>query len=153
MGVIDRLHGRKTIGIDSAIFIYHLEAHPAYAPLTRELLAAVEDGRLTAFTSSLALMQILDRPYRMERPETARKYEALLANFPNLTILDIDREAARRAAQLRARFHLRPADALQAAAGLTHGMQAFITNNCAFTRLGSLCDVVLLEDCLENQAA
>jgi hypothetical protein len=35
-------------------------------------------------------------------PEIAVKYEALIVNFPNLTLANIDRDVARRAAQLKA---------------------------------------------------
>jgi len=33
------------IGLDTSVFIYHLEAHPDYQPLTQELLAGVENGQ------------------------------------------------------------------------------------------------------------
>ena len=55
-------------------------------------------------------------------------------------------EVARRAAQLRARYRLRPADALQAATALVYGATAFVTNDRQLMRLASLLDVVVLDD-------
>jgi predicted nucleic acid-binding protein len=53
---------------------------------------------------------------------------------------------ARRAAQLRARYRLRPADALQVATALVHGATAFVTNDRSLTRLRPALDVVLLDE-------
>jgi predicted nucleic acid-binding protein len=76
----------------------------------------------------------------------AREYEALLVHFPNLTLADVTRDVARRAAQLRARYRVRPADALQAATALVHGATAFVTNDRRLVRLEPVLDVIVLED-------
>jgi predicted nucleic acid-binding protein len=47
---------------------------------------------------------------------------------------------------LRARYHVRPADALQAATALVHGATAFVTNDRRLVRLEPVLDVILLED-------
>ena len=148
MGLVERLTLGSTAGIDASVFVYHLEEHPVYIGLTNEILGAVESGRFRAVTSSLTLLETATRPYRLDQAWVARKYEALLANFPNLRIQAIDRDVARRAAQLRARFGLHPADALQAAACLWAGAEAIITNNRALECLQELCKVILLDDCL-----
>jgi len=76
----------------------------------------------------------------------AREYEALLVHFPNLTLADVTRDAARQAAQLRARYNVRPADALQVATTLVHGATGFVTNDQRLTRLSSELDVIVLQD-------
>ena len=35
----ERLAGHVAVGLDTSVFIYHLEAHPRYLPLTQEVLA------------------------------------------------------------------------------------------------------------------
>ena len=59
---------------------------------------------------------------------------------------DVTREVARRAAQLRARYRVRPADALQAATALVHGATAFVTNDRLLERLSPVLDLVILDD-------
>lgn len=142
----ERLAGHAVIGLDTAIFIYHLEAHPRYLPLTQELLAGVQDGQWTAITSTVTVMELTVRPWQLDRPAVAREYEALLAHFPHLTLADVTRDVARQAAQLRARYRLRPADALQVATALVHGATAFVTNDRLLTRLAPELDVVVLDD-------
>src|SRR5512134_2137720 len=109
------------VGIDTPVFIYHLEAHDKYSAMTQKCFSSLEDGKWQGITSPITLMEINVHPWRIGREDIARKYETLLMNFPNLMIVDIDRDIARIAAQLRARFDIRPPDALQVAASLAMG--------------------------------
>lgn len=145
-----RIDRHAIVGLDTSIFIYHLETHPDYQSLTQELLEGVEQGRWQAVTSTVTVMELTVRPWQLDRPVVAREYEALMAHFPNLTLVDVTREVARRAAQLRARYRIRPADALQVATALVHRATAFVTNDGFLMRLAPLLDVVLLDDCLST---
>ncbi|MCD6554035.1 MAG: type II toxin-antitoxin system VapC family toxin [Anaerolineae bacterium] len=142
----ERLATHTIIGLDTSVLIYHLEAHPVYLPLTRELLAGVETGRWTAVTSTVTVMELTVRPWQLDRPAVARAYEALLVHFPHLILADVTRDVARRAAQLRARYRVRPADALQVATVLIHEATAFVTNDRLLTRLSPALDVVMLDN-------
>jgi predicted nucleic acid-binding protein len=142
----ERLADHAVIGLDTAIFIYQLENHPRYRPLTQELLGGIQAGRQTAVTSTVTVMELTVRPWQIGRPAVAREYEALLVHFPHLTLADVTRDVARRAAQLRARYRLRPADALQVATALVHGATAFVTNDRQLTRLAPVLDIIILDD-------
>ena len=142
----ERLATHTIIGLDTSVFIYHLEAHPVYLSLTRELLAGVEAGRWTAVISTVTVMELTVRPWQLDRPAVARAYEALLVHFPHLILADVTRDVARRAAQLRARYRIRPADALQVATALIHEATAFVTNDQLLTRLSPALDVVMLDN-------
>jgi predicted nucleic acid-binding protein len=144
--LIQKLAVYPAIGLDTAVFIYHLEAHPTFLPLTQPILSGLEQGRWTAVTSIITLMELNVRPFQLGRGDIARKYEALLINFPNLAVVEVGREVARRAAQLRAEFHLLPADALQVATSLCCQVGVFITNDRRLRRLKPVIDVVILED-------
>jgi predicted nucleic acid-binding protein len=91
-------------------------------------------------------MELTVHPWRMGRAAVAREYETLLVHFPNLTLADVTRDAARRAAQLRARYNVRPADALQVATALVHKATAFVTNDQRLARLSPELDVIALDD-------
>jgi predicted nucleic acid-binding protein len=69
-----------------------------------------------------------------------------LNRFPNLTLSDVTRDISRQAAQLRAAYRLRPADALQAATGLVCGATLLVTNDRDLVRLEPLIRVLVLED-------
>jgi len=144
--ISERLVDHTFIGLDTPIFIYHLEAHARYLPLTQELLAGVQAGQWTAITSTVTVMELTVRPWRLKRPAVAREYEALLVHFPNLTLADVTRDVARRAAQLRATYRVRPADALQVAAAQLRGATAWVTNDQGLIRLAPTLDVIILDD-------
>ncbi len=139
------LSDHTRIGLDTSIFIYHLERHPRYMPLTQDLLAGVEAGQWTAVASTVALMELTVRPWQLERPDVARAYEEALAQFPHLTLAAVTRDVARQAARLRAQHGLRPADALHVATALAHDATLFVTNDRDFARLDDL-EVALLGD-------
>ncbi len=149
--LIDRLTAQPIIGLDTSIFIYHLEAHPIYLPLTQIVLSGVEAGKWTGITSTITLMEISVRPYQLGRQDIARKYEALLVNFPSLIVADIDREVARWAAKLRTRYNIRPADALQVAACLVHYGRVFVTNDRRLALLKPVVDVIFLDEFVERR--
>ena len=146
MDIAERLGRHAVVGLDTSGFIYHLEAHPRYLPMTQALLAGVQTGQWQAVTSAVTIMEVTVRPWQLGREAVAREYEALLAHLPHLTVADVTREVARRAAQLRARYRVRPADALQAATALVHGATAFVTNDRLLERLSTVLDVVILDD-------
>jgi predicted nucleic acid-binding protein len=139
------LAAHSVIGLDTSVFIYHLEAHPRYQPLTQELLMGVQAGRQAAVTSVITVMELTIRPWQLGSSSMAREYEALLVHFPNLMLADVTRVVARRAAQLRARYNLRPADALQAATALLNEATAFVTNDHRLARLAPELNVLVLD--------
>ncbi|OGO27438.1 MAG: hypothetical protein A2136_02915 [Chloroflexi bacterium RBG_16_54_11] len=142
----ERISRHSIVCLDTTVFIYHFESNPAYLPLTHALFTLIESGRLRAVTSTSTLLEIIVRPLSMGREDIARKYEALLVNFPHLDILDLDRDVMRQAARLRAQYHLRPPDALQVSACLLGGATAFATNDRHLERIKDQLDIVILED-------
>jgi len=146
---VQKLKKLEVVGIDTPLFIYHLEANKRYSDLTQKSFSSMENGNWHGVTSIVTLMEINVRPWRIGREDVARKYETLLMNFPNLEIVDIDRDIARVAAQLRARFDVRPPDALQVASSLVAGARGFLTNDRRLSGLQSLAEIIVLDDYLD----
>jgi predicted nucleic acid-binding protein len=143
-----RLIRHQLIGLDTSIFIYHLEANPQYLPLTQQILESIETGRCSGVVSTVTLMELTVHPWRINRADIARQYEVLLANFPNLRLIDVTREIARQAAQLRASYNVRPADALQVASAMISQATLWVSNDKKLKRLGAEIEIVILEDYL-----
>lgn len=145
-GLTEKLIGAGVVGLDTSIFIYHLEDKPTYAALTKSIFENLEGGKFQGVTSTITLMELTVLPWRTGHENVAREYEAVLVNFPNLSILDIDRDVARLAAKLRADFKVSPADALQVAVGLQAGTKAFLTNDRQLSTLHTVIEILLLND-------
>lgn len=128
MGLIDEV-GRGPVALDTAAFIYFIEAHPSYLPALRPVFDAADREALTIVTSAVTLLEVLVVPYRAGNRPLADRYEALLTRSRGVRMREIDRGELRAAAQLRAVAGVRTPDALQLAAALGEGCTAFVTND------------------------
>ena len=118
------------MGLDTPVFVYLLEEHPSYLRVVRPLFKAISEGRLSAVTSSLTLLEVLVLPLRNRNAQLAQSYEDLLSDSRGLRLAAIDPEQIRGAARLRAQWpSLRTPDALQVTAALLGGCAAFVTND------------------------
>lgn len=148
MGKLEEFLDRhKIFGADTMVFIYHLEDHPIYSPITQSIFEAWEKGRNRGVTSVITLLEILVRPKKEGRPEAARDYLDLLTTFPNLIIVEVNLEVADLASDLRAKYGIRTPDAIQVASVLTAGARGFITNDKRLKRIAEL-EVLLLDELL-----
>ncbi|MGB7873539.1 MAG: PIN domain-containing protein [Anaerolineales bacterium] len=145
-GLREKLIGASIIGLDTSLFIYHLEANPTYAPHIKSIFENMEEGEFQGVTSTITLMELTVLPWRTGHENVAREYETVLVNFPNLSIVYVDRDVARLAAKLRADFNVSPADALQVSASLQAGAKAFLTNDKRLTGLQTVIEILILDD-------
>lgn len=143
----DFLKNHPVIGIDTSIFIYHLEDHPRYSPLTEIIFDALENGKNRGVTSFLSLMEILVKPKSDGLLQVARDYEYYLTTFPNLTFHEMGLDVARKASDLRATDRIKSPDAIQLATALLHGATAFITNDKIFQRVKGV-EILILDKLL-----
>ena len=135
-----RLKGQK-IAIDTMIFIYAFEEHPAHASSLRSFFSALEKGEMEAVTSSVTITECLTQPYRVKDFTLAAQYMALFRNFPHLSVIPVTDDIAERAAFLRANQNLKTPDALQLATALLSGSNFFLTND---ESLSSIQDIPIL---------
>jgi predicted nucleic acid-binding protein len=143
--MIPLLKGLKDqkIAIDTMIFIYAFEEHPAYLPLLRNFFLALEKGEMEGVTSTITLTECLVQPYRKKDMGLAARYMVLFRNFPHLSVLPVTEEIAERAAFFRAHYRLRTPDAIQLATGLVSGSPAFLTNDETLPRVEGIRVLVL----------
>lgn len=144
-GIGAALRRHQRVGLDTSVFIYHLEGSILHSLPARRALQELASKSIAGVTSILTIMELIVKPIELGRIDVANSYEALVASFPNLVVADIDGPTARRAARLRATYRLRPVDALQIAACLVHGASAFLTNDRALRRVTEL-KILLLKD-------
>jgi len=149
-GFEEELARHEVVGIDTVPFIYHIEENPAYKVLTTALFTNLERGTVKGVTSTITIMEILVRPKALGDAVAVEDYKLLLTTYPNLKIREIDVVVAERAADLRSTYRLRPPDALQAAACLVEGADAFITNDARMKVLPDM-DVIILKGFLRGE--
>jgi predicted nucleic acid-binding protein len=146
----DLLSAHTVIALDSCVWIYHLEKHPEYATLTRQVLEAVEGGCCRAVSSELTLLEILVRPLQMELQDVADEYELLLSSFPNVTLEPISRDILLQAATLRARHGLRTPDAIVSATAMAAEATLLVTNDRHLSRVPGIQVACLSDYCTQG---
>ncbi|MEP7010589.1 MAG: type II toxin-antitoxin system VapC family toxin [Acidobacteriota bacterium] len=137
------------LGVDSMVFVYHLEGSREFGAAAGALLEAAELGRCRLAASALALLEILVVPKRMGRGDLCRRYRDLLESFPNLDFHELDGDTAEKAAELRARYDLRTPDAIHLATALAAGAEKFASEDRRLRKVKELA-VVPLSAALET---
>ena len=149
MNVTEIFPPGSLIGVDTAPFIYHFEAHPEFGSRARAFFReCVETGRNQAVTSVVTLAEVLTRPKSLGRTDLVASYREYLEGAPGLRLLPISATVAEQAADLRAHYSLRLPDAFQIAACLNGGATVFLCNDGRLKQVQDL-KVVLLSEITE----
>jgi predicted nucleic acid-binding protein len=146
VGIERILASHSLVGLDTSVWIYHLEGNQRYLSLTTSILNSIQEDRQQGIGSVITIMEITVRPYRIKQPAVATHYEVMLSRFPNFRLIDVSQNIARRAAQLRGIYGLRAVDAIHVATSLVAGATAWLTNDRDLRRLSDLIDVIALDD-------
>ena len=117
--------------VDTAPFIYVLEAHAQFADRFTGLFEAADAGLLQIALSTVTLAEVLTGPFKASQTALAKRYEKALARY---TTVSVSAPIAALAAQLRAQYRLKLPDALQLATALELGATAFVTHDRDFTQ-------------------
>lgn len=137
------LRRHRRIALDTSIFIYELEANARYLGLTDAVFSWVEQAAHEAVTSTITMTELLVPSYREKDENRVDAFYGLLSTYPNLQWIAPDLETADLAAKLRAQYHLRTPDALQAATAIHTHATGLITNDPVFARIHEIETAVL----------
>ncbi len=130
---------------DTAPLIYFVEENVIYLNRVKAILALVDVGKIDSFTSVLTLTEILPLPMRSGDAVLIQKHRDFLLHSQNLSLLKVDISIAMQAAELRSKYNLRTADALQIASAISANCDAFLTNDKQIRRVTEL-RVLILDD-------
>ncbi len=143
--VAEALAGVSRLGLDTSPIIYFVESHPKYDSRTTRVFEIIEGGSVVGVTSVVTLIEVLTQPLSRGHTQLYLQYRELLLNANRLEMVSIDPAVAEQAAVLRAEYGLRTPDALQVAAAVESGCEAFLTNDSALKRVKRLRVLVLDE--------
>jgi predicted nucleic acid-binding protein len=135
--------------LDTAPVIYFVEQNPHYLALTERVFSRIDEGLVTAVTSPITLSECLVFPYRFNNTTLQADFFELIVHGLHTQFVLIDQEIARQAAQLRAKYNLALADALQIATAIDQNCEAFLTNDKQLTRVTDI-RIIVLEN-LKNE--
>jgi predicted nucleic acid-binding protein len=138
----------KTIGLDTAPFIYYIEDIAPYADLLDPVFSLLEKHDLRAVTSTVTFAEILTKPFADKNFSLADEIKFTLKSFSSLSVASIDEKLAEAAALIRARHAIRLPDALQIAAAIQGEATLFITNDKRLKKVHGV-EALVLSDFLQ----
>lgn len=145
MKFADVLRGVQRLAIDTAPIIYFIEANPTYDAVVTAIFADIDQGRISAVTSTISLTEVLVHPFRHGDQQQAQAYQAVLLGSRHVRVIDVDSTIAMLAAELRSRYSIRTPDAVQVATAVHTGCDALLTNDRRLDRITEV-RVVVLDD-------
>lgn len=136
---------RQGVVLDTMVFIYLFEDHPAYAERCEQILNRMDKGAFSGVVTPITAAEILVKPIQKEEPLVADRYRAALRSFSNLVSADFNIDIGFMAGSLKARYGLPLPDMFQAAAALKYPAKTLITNDKALQRIKEI-DVFLISE-------
>ena len=119
------------IYVDTNLWIYFLEDHPAFAPKVRALFLAADRASCLLCANEIALAECLIRPAR-ERDERRIAAYHTLFDEGAIEMLPLDGDLARRAAIAAGSLGLKLIDAIHYVSAREAGCRFFLTLDARF---------------------
>lgn len=130
--------------LDTAPVIYHVEGVRDFQPLTDAVFSSLSQNLFRAATSSITLAECLVHPLRNKDTPLVERFRNVITHGRNTHYLGVD-SAVETAASLRAQYRISLTDALQLAAAMDAGCDAFLTNDIDLKRVAGIRVLVLKE--------
>jgi predicted nucleic acid-binding protein len=145
IGVPDALLGVRILFLDTALVIYHVEGNPRYVSIVGEVFSRVETGETFAVTSPVTLAECITHPIKHNLPDLVQRFTHVILRGKHTRFVETDSAVAQSTAQLRARYTLSLADAMQFATAIYAGCDAFLTNDARLKRVNEIRAIVIDE--------
>lgn len=150
VSVVDAfLQKHKSVYLDANVFIYFVEENRRYQDVCKKIFGNIEANSNRALTSTLTLLEILVKPYKLKRDDLVLRFYSLFSTYPNISWIDLTLGISDLAAKLRAEYGLKTPDAIQAASAISYGIKGFICNDKTFKRIKDI-NCLLIDDCIQE---
>ncbi len=134
--------------LDTAPVIYFVESNPQFVDLVDPIFERLS-ADITAVASGITLSECLVGAIRLGLADLEQAFVDVLQQ-EQVVFVEINAAIAREAARIRVHYNLQLPDALQVAAALIAGCEAFLTNDAALKRVTELRVLVVCELGSEN---
>lgn len=136
MRISDALVGVSSLFLDTAPVIYFVERNPQFVDLVDPIFDRLE-ADITTVVSGITLSECLVGAIRLGLVDLEQAFVDVLQQ-DEVVFVEINVAIAREAARIRVRYNLQLPDALQVAAAIIAGCEAFLTNDTALKRVTEL---------------
>ncbi|MBI1282419.1 MAG: PIN domain-containing protein [Anaerolineaceae bacterium] len=145
MKIADALVGVDLLSVETAPFIYYTESRPIYFDKVSAIFPRMSQGQFEILCSVITLSETLNKPIEANDQMLISAYNSLFDDTYGLTLVSVNKNIARKAAELRAKYGLKTPDAIHMATALETHCQAFLTNDMGLKRVTEIQVLVLDE--------
>lgn len=132
-GELKELIAGKRLAVEMTLFILALEDNRDF-PLASEFFRILSSSKATAYTSVLTVTEALTKSYELNSLNLIPDRLTFIAGAGLITVVDVSRAIALKAAELRAKYRLKTPDAIHLATALEANCELFLTTDKDFTK-------------------
>ncbi|MCL5677251.1 MAG: PIN domain-containing protein [Firmicutes bacterium] len=118
--LLDEVRRHQAILIGTNVVIYFLEGSDVYGEAAEGLFRLIQSGEAQGHLSVITAAELLVKPIETGNTELQEAINTFLNYFPNLKLLDVTKEIAIKAAEIRGTTGLKVPDALLMATAVIH---------------------------------
>ena len=141
----DAIRGVRILFLDTSPVIYYVEGNPRYVNVMRDVFSRVEAGEIFAITSPVTLAECITHPLKHNLPDLVQRFTHVILRGKHTRFVETDSVVAQATAQLRARYSLALADAMQLATAIVTRCDGFLTNDARLKRVSEIRVIVIDE--------
>lgn len=147
---LEKLIHNKRISLDTSIFIYALEGNNNF-PLSQELFRLIPKSKATVYASVIVITEMMNKIYEVGAQNRVTDYLNFIHGNGLISIVNVDRPIALKSAQMRAKYGLKPPDAIHLATAIENNCEYFITTDNDFSNDTEELKIVYLPDINKNE--
>ncbi len=130
---LKKLVGGKRLTIESSLFILALENNQEF-PLAAELFRILSKSKAEAYASVLVIIELMNKTYEVGSLERIPAQLDFISGGGLIALVNVDRAIALKAAEIRAKYHLKTPDAIHLATALEQNCELFLTADKDYNR-------------------
>lgn len=127
MGLVDSITSQDSIALDTNILIYAHNQSKNYGVKAVNLLDRIQKVKPKVFISVILFEEFLVQIYKKKLEKDLAGYQDFITGSGLFTVVDVNREIATRAAEIRAHYNISAPDAIHLASALESGAIIFVT--------------------------
>jgi len=123
---LEELVNHKRVALESSVFILALEGNKDF-PQASELFRVLAVARAEVFASVLTITEVINKSYEIGDTKRVPARLDFIHGGGRINVIDVSQAIALKAAQLRAKYHLKTPDAIHLATAIEANCDVFFT--------------------------